>query len=300
MEQQAFEAAARARILVVDDEPMNLEIIGEYLEDSRYELQFAADGSAAWDRLDGAPESFDLLLLDRMMPVMSGMELLVKLRADGRFRHLPVVLQTASAAKEQVAEGLRQGAYYYLTKPYERDVLLAIVDAALEQSRAHRSFVHERLDYATLSQAEFRFRTLEEARRLAAFLARLTPRPDQAILGLSELMINAVEHGIVDISYAEKSAFNEAGTWRAEVERRLALPEYARRHATTRFVRHADRLEFTIADQGPGFDWTEYLEMNPRRAYDNHGRGIAMARTISFAEVAYSGNGNTVTATVRL
>ena len=291
-------ADVRARILVVDDEPMNLEIIAEHLEGSRYHLAFAGDGAEAWELLDRQPGKFDLVLLDRMMPVMSGMELLQKLKADGRFRHLPVVMQTAAAAKEQVAEGLRQGAYYYLTKPFERVVLLAIVEAALEQTRIRNSLQKDRLDYSTLSSAEFTFRTLEEARRLAGFLARLTAQPDQAVLGLCELMINAIEHGNLEITYAEKSAFNEAGTWRGEVERRLGLPEYETRMARARFRRLPGRLEFEIRDQGRGFDWQQYLEMSPERAYDSHGRGIAMARIVSFSEIKYSGDGNVVTAIV--
>jgi len=292
--------APRARILVVDDEPMNLEIIAEHLDAARYRLEFAANGAEAWDQLDRAPQDFDLVLLDRMMPVMSGMELLVKLGGDARFRHLPVIMQTAAAANEQVAEGLRQGAYYYLTKPFERVVLLAMVEAALEKSRIRLGFLGERLDYSTLTGAEFRFRTLDEAHRLAGFLARLTPQPDQAILGLCELMINAVEHGNLEISYAEKSAYNEAGNWRAEVERRLALPCYAERFATARFRRLAGRLEFEIQDQGRGFAWEEYLEMSTERAYDSHGRGIAMARIVSFDAVSFSGRGNTVTAAILL
>jgi CheY-like chemotaxis protein len=291
-------AEVRARILVVDDEPMNLEIIAEHLEGIRYDLEFAGDGAEAWELLDRQPGKFDLVLLDRMMPVMSGMELLQKLKADGRFRHLPVVMQTAAAAKEQVAEGLRQGAYYYLTKPFERVVLLAIVEAALEQTRIRNSLQKDRLDYSTLSSAEFTFRTLEEARRLAGFLARLTAQPDQAVLGLCELMINAIEHGNLEISYAEKSAFNEAGTWRGEVERRLGLPRFAGRQATAKFRRLPGRLEFEIRDEGPGFDWHQYLEMSPERAYDSHGRGIAMARIVSFSEVNYSDAGNVVTAVV--
>ena len=293
------DGAHRPRILVVDDEPMNLEIIAEHLEETNYTLEFAANGAQAWAHLDADPAGFDLVLLDRMMPVMSGMELLAKLNGDQRFRHMPVVMQTAAAAKEQVAEGLRQGAYYYLTKPFERVVLLAIVEAALEQGRIRNSFLNERLDYATLCNAEFRFRTLEEANRLAGFMARLTPVPEQSILGLCELMINAVEHGNLEISYAEKSAFNEAGTWRAEVERRLALPQYKGRYATAKFRRTSDCLEFEIQDQGHGFDWHQYLEMSPDRAYDSHGRGIAMARIVSFGDVVYSGNGNTVTASIR-
>ena len=291
---------SQARILVVDDEPMNLEIIAEHLDESGYQMQFAANGAEAWALLDQDPARFDLVLLDRMMPVMSGMELLAKLNGDKRFRHLPVIMQTAAAAKDQVAEGLRQGAYYYLTKPFERVVLLAIVEAALEQSRIRVGFLKERLDYATLTSAEFRFRTLDEANRLAGFLARLTPQPDQTILGLCELMINAVEHGNLGITYAEKSAFNEAGTWRSEVERRLTLAQYNGRYATARFQRFDDRMEFEISDEGTGFDWEEYLDMSPDRAYDSHGRGIAMARIVSFADVQYAGRGNVVTATVKL
>jgi DNA-binding response OmpR family regulator len=207
-------------------------------------------------------------------------------------------MQTAAAAKEQVAEGLRQGAYYYLTKPFERVVLLAIVEAALEQTRIRNSLQKDRLDYSTLTSAEFTFRTLEEARRLAGFLARLTAQPDQTVLGLCELMINAIEHGNLEITYAEKSAFNEAGTWRGEVERRLHLPQYEKRLATAQFRRLPGRLEFEIRDQGRGFDWHQYLEMSPERAYDSHGRGIAMARIVSFSEVNYSGEGNVVTALV--
>ncbi len=68
-------------------------------------------------------------------------------------------------------------------------------------------------------------------------------------------MINAVEHGNLEITYAEKSAFNEAGNWRDEVERRSRLPQYEKRLATAQFRRLPGRLEFEIRDQGRGFDW---------------------------------------------
>jgi len=287
-----------ARILLVDDEPLNLEILAEHLEAPRYQTVQAENGLSAWQLLDADPSGFDLVLLDRMMPVMNGMELLAKLKADGRFASLPIVMQTAAAAKDQVAEGLRQGAYYYLTKPFDRDVLLAIVDSALEQGRVRRSFLNERLDYATLVNAEFKVRTLSDAQRLAGFLARLTPQPERTILGLSELLINAVEHGNLGISYHEKSVLNEKGIWREEIERLLALPENAERSVTARMQRTAGGISFTIIDQGAGFDWHRYLEMSPERAFDSHGRGIAMSRLVSFSALEYSGCGNTVTATV--
>jgi DNA-binding response OmpR family regulator len=289
-----------ARILLVDDEPLNLEILAEHLDSPEYRTVQAGNGLEAWNVLDADPNGFDAVLLDRMMPVMNGMELLAKLKADGRFKGLPVVMQTAAAAKDQVAEGLRQGAYYYLTKPFERDVLLAIVESALEHRRNRMSLVDEAFDPLSITAGEFRFRTLGEARKLAGFLARLCPQPEQTVLGLSELMINAVEHGNLGISYREKSLLNEKGTWRDEVERRLALPEYAGRQALVRLQRESGAVVFTIIDQGTGFDWAGYLEMSPERAFDSHGRGIAMSRMLSFASVTYSGCGNTVTAIVAL
>ncbi|MBL8384920.1 MAG: response regulator [Burkholderiales bacterium] len=287
-----------ARILLVDDEPINLEILAEHLEPPRFTTVSAANGREAWEILDADPDGFDAVLLDRMMPVMDGVELLGMLRGDERFAALPVIMQTAAAAKDQVAEGLRQGAYYYLTKPFERDVLLAILDAALEHRRHRLALVDERFDPALFVEGEFHFRTLGEARRLASLLARLCPRPEQSVLGLNELMVNAVEHGNLGISYREKSALNTAGTWRAEVERRLSLPENATKHARIRARRAEGGVVFTIIDEGEGFDWQSYLEISPERAFDNHGRGIAMSRMLSFTRVEYSGNGNTVTATV--
>lgn len=66
-----------------------------------------------------------------------------------------------------------------------------------------------------------------------------------------------------------------------------------------RAERLADRVSFTITDQGEGFDWRRFLNFDPERAFDPNGRGIAMARMMSFAEVEYQGKGNVVVATVR-
>jgi hypothetical protein len=64
--------------------------------------------------------------------------------------------------------------------------------------------------------------------------------------------------------------------------------------------RSADEVRFTIRDEGKGFDWKKYLEVQPQRAFDNHGRGIAIARAMSFCSVEYRGSGNEVVAVVRL
>jgi hypothetical protein len=66
------------------------------------------------------------------------------------------------------------------------------------------------------------------------------------------------------------------------------------------FERQTDLLVFTIRDQGQGFDWSRFLDFDPERVFDPNGRGIAMARSISFDSLEYQGNGNIVVVTVKL
>jgi len=112
-------------------------------------------------------------------------------------------------------------------------------------------------------------------------------------------MVNAVEHGNLGITYEEKSALLEAGGWLAEVERRLTLPEHRGKRVDVRVLRCDDELRFTICDRGNGFEWSRYLDIDPRRAFDRHGRGILMARHVSFSSIEFRGTGSEVVASVR-
>ena len=295
----------QTRILAVDDEPLNLAIIEEYLcEEQNYTLDTAQDGECAWTALESARPAYDLVILDRMMPVLDGMALLNRMKADARFADVPVIMQTAAAAPEQVREGLAAGAYYYLTKPYEPETLCAVVRAAIGDRHALRSARSraESLEKAfqQLSVVEFRFRTLEEASELAQLLADFCPNPQGVLFGLTELMINAVEHGNLGITYREKTLLLMENDWQAEVNRRLELPQFRNRVARVRFERLADRMCFTIADEGNGFDWQRYLDFDPSRIFDPNGRGIAMAHRSSFCNIEYQGSGSTVVACVTL
>lgn len=284
------------RILVVDDEPLNLEIIAEHLEDAGYEMQLFDSAPKAWEHLRQPDvQPYDLILLDRMMPGMDGLQLLRGIKADPRFRQTPVVMQTAASTPEQVREGVAAGAYYYLSKPYSGRQLRAIVQSALGRQPIPLDSVE-----AAGSDAVFEFSALQEARELAARLAMRCPQPELVAMGLSELFINAIEHGNLGITYAEKTALRLANHWEAEVERRLGLPEYAECKARVEVKQVPDSLEFIVSDCGQGFDWQNYLAIAPERAYDPNGRGIAVARQLSFSRLEYQGCGNVVVATVLL
>lgn len=292
------------RVLIVDDEPFNVEILLEYLEDSGYELDTAEDGQEAWEKLEAAPDYFDVVILDRMMPRMNGMEVLARLKAHPVMQSIPVILQTALAAEDEILEGMQAGAWYYLTKPFDEELLRSVLGTAIEDRMRYRRMQAESSaagrSFDMMSEGRFRFRTLEAARDLATVLANACPEPARAVIGLSELFINAVEHGNLGITYDEKSALREQNRWDEEVAQRLADPRYAEREVEVHFHRDSDCIRLTITDQGDGFDWQKYQEMDPERAFDTHGRGIAMSRMLSFDALEYRGCGNEVVATVAL
>jgi CheY-like chemotaxis protein len=290
------------RILAVDDEPINLEIIAEALSEESCLVDHAADGDQAWAMLGSGP-AYDLIILDRMMPRLDGLALLRRIKDDARLRGLPVIMQTAAVSPEQVREGIEAGAYYYLAKPYQPRSLVAIVRAALNELGEHRRVVHDEIGLGALGLAthgRFRFRDLDQARALGILLSRLCPDPGIAILGLTELMINAVEHGNLGISYQDKLRLRLDNSWDAEVARRLQAPEWQDRVAEVTFERAEDHVRFVIEDQGDGFDASNYLDFDPARACDPNGRGIAMARHVSCFELEFPGRGNIAVARVKL
>lgn len=289
-------------ILVVDDEPFNLEIIAEHLDGQGYELVMASSGEEAWTMLQAEPERYDTVILDRMMPGIDGIEVLRNIKRHKILKVLPVIIQTAASAPEQVADGLREGAFYYLGKPFSQTVLRAVVATAL---RDHAEYANEKQDaedkfkaFEHLEDAVFTFRSTEEARQIALLLASLCPSREAAQMGLMELMLNAIEHGNLGITYEEKTELIAAGRLRDEVASRLNLAQFAGKVASVRFRRDGARLVFNITDQGKGFDWEPYLEMSMERLMHNHGRGIAMSRSIAFTHLAYSGSGNCVEAVI--
>lgn len=292
----------KERVLVVDDEQSNLLIIEEFLEQDHIALEMHSDPLAAWASLIAPESSFSVVILDRMMPALNGMEFLLRMKHEARFADIPVIMQTAASSPDQVREGLEAGAYYYLTKPYEPEALNSIVRAAMEDRRARAQLRSRaaRLEEAQrlISTVEYRFVTLDDINSLVPVLAAMCPVPDDVAPGLSDLMVNAVEHGNLGVSYQEKSLLKWDGDWEAEIRRRLALPQFRDRFATIRLARELESIVFTITDQGNGFDWNTFLSFDPERAFDPNGRGIAMARMMSFSSLEYQGCGNVVVARV--
>ena len=294
----------KSTLLIVDDEPFNLDILQEHLEDEGYNIITAASGEQALDILLNTTSQISSILLDRMMPGIDGIEVLKKVKLEPKYKHIPVIMQTAAASDANVVEGLEAGAFYYLTKPFEPELVIAVVKSALtdyenlNNSRLASREVDELIPL--INHLTINFKSIEEAHLIVGRVSKMFPDPDQVLLGMSEMAVNAVEHGNLGITYNEKSELLKTDSWKNEIASRLKDERYSDKFATIELVKSDSEVIFTIEDQGGGFDWRSFLKIDAERAYDSHGRGIAMASMVSFDSVTYNELGNKVTCVVKV
>jgi CheY-like chemotaxis protein len=110
------------KVLIVDDSGDNVEMVSLLLKKRGFDVSSAPDGPKALEALESARP--DVILLDVMMPSMSGMEVLDRIRANPQHANIPVILVTAKTGDEDVLEGYKFGADYYITKPFTARQLL--------------------------------------------------------------------------------------------------------------------------------------------------------------------------------
>ncbi|WCL49271.1 response regulator [Leptospira sp. GIMC2001] len=195
-------------ILIIDDEELNLRIIEESLEGSGYILTKAIDGSQAWEILKKKKVEFAAIILDRLMPVMDGIEVLKLIKSDRDLREIPVVLQTALSGNKDIIDGLESGAFYYLTKPYSKKVLISITNLAVEgyfkykKAREDLKLSQNVLKY--IKNGEFYIKNFDHVLALAPVLSNAFPEPSRVLTGIMEIMHNAIEHGNLEIGYELK------------------------------------------------------------------------------------------------
>ncbi len=290
-------------ILAIDDEKPNLMMLEEYLSDDDYELvtvQSAKEGIAHLE----SGKKVHAILLDRMMPEMNGMEFMAFIKGHERFKHIPVIMQTAAASQDQIAEGITAGVFYYLTKPYKKNLLLSVLKHALKDFSVYDD-LRARMEKTNaaltrLDDCSFSFQSLDDVTNISFYVAQLYPDAEEVIMGIKELMLNAVEHGNLGITYEEKTELNNKGAWVDEVNQRLLLAENKHKFAKAVLKKMPQEIVFVLEDQGKGFDWEKYLQMSPERALHNHGRGIAMSKMMSFDSMEYIAPGNKVICTKKI
>jgi class 3 adenylate cyclase len=161
------------RILIVDDNEANRDILEARLRTQGYDIVQAADGEAAIEAVN--QHSPDLVLLDVMMPKLDGVEVCRLLKADARRPYLPIVLVTAKADSKDVVAGLDAGADEYLTKPVDQAALVARVRSMLRVKALHDQVRAQATELASWNRTledrvQAQLAELDRAQRLKGFL----------------------------------------------------------------------------------------------------------------------------------
>ncbi len=288
-------------ILVVDDDRIALMTLEVLLQSQGYTVITAISGKSACEIIEKEHKVIDAILLDRMMPEMDGFQVIEWLKKQQNLTKIPIIMQTGSDRPDQIKEGIDAGVFYYLTKPIAEEVLRSVVSSAVKESKQKKVLRSElsshRSSFKLMNRAVFQVQTISEAENISCFVANCFPDPETVLPGVAELIVNAVEHGNLSISYEDKTALLLSGGWREEVDKRAQLPENIKKRVEIDFVKEGNKYVIKISDQGSGFFWQKYMNADPSRALENHGRGIARANMI-FSKLEYNKEGNQVFATI--
>ena len=153
--------AAQGFVLVVDDIEANRDVLSRRLKRQGYEVATAENGREALERLRA--ETFDLVLLDIMMPEMNGYEVLQRLKADEALRHIPVIMISALSELDSVVRCIGMGAEDYLPKPFNPTLLKARIGACLEKKRLRDCERHLFAELEVRNSELARWREAQEA-----------------------------------------------------------------------------------------------------------------------------------------
>jgi CheY-like chemotaxis protein/anti-sigma regulatory factor (Ser/Thr protein kinase) len=285
-------------ILVAEDDEAVLQYVTRFVTIEGHRVIECFDGQQAWEKF----VSFhpDLVLTDLNMPGKNGLDLLAQIRHSGSL--CPVVIMTGHGTEEAAVQAIRLGANDYLNKPVRANEIRHVLRKCLGQVSSLRSerelilsLVHHsiRLSLPNILQL-----VPSASNYLVTQCTGLIHADDMPglRLGLHELLINAIEHGNLGISYEEKSLALQDGvdSLRALYEQRLQDPRIRARRVTVDFLFNGAVLQWIISDEGNGFDFQKtrdpFDEVNIEA---QHGRGIYLSR-LQFDDFRYEGNGNTV------
>ncbi len=183
------------KILIVDDVPKNIQILGNILKKELYQISYALNGSEALEMVN--TQSYDLILLDVMMPGMDGFEVCKILKTNSETSDIPIIFLTAKAEKENVIRGFKYGAEDYVTKPFSADELLARVKTHLslknkqEQLKSMNTILEEKVEKRTKQLQEANKQLIALAKAKSDFLSIISHElrtPLNGLLGLIELL----------------------------------------------------------------------------------------------------------------
>lgn len=288
-------------ILIVDDEEVIRNVLAQRLRMlPDIEVRLAGDGEEALERLREAPA--DIVFSDIKMPRRDGLSLLRQVKNE--WPNTAVLMMSGHADMGDTIEALRNGAVDFLQKPFDLSKAVNAVERVLRIRRVEYTdkialdFLEEearvfvlpnRLDICPTIASEVTRTIAERGVADASFLESIR-------LALAEMLINAIEHGNLGVSFEEKGEMIEQGVDYQEFLRARSEEEmYRDRRVRLDYFLDAEHVRFDVEDEGNGFDHASQPDpTDPENLLTPHGRGILITR-LYMDELTYNEAGNKVT-----
>ncbi len=286
-------------VLLVEDDRASAFVLSDMIEGMGFSVTTAGNGAEAYALLRETPNAFDIVVTDRMMPVMDGLALTRRIKREADLRLIPVVLLTGAGDPEDISAGIEAGAFHYATKPPQQSVLHSVLDSAVRevsrQRQLRREIAGHQSGFRNIEAMRLRLSKPAEVDAVCSLMASLSEHPETLIQGIYELVQNAVEHGVLRFGLEAKQKLLQQGRWQAELAARAKNPAYPGVVEAT-IGRQGEALIVKIKDSGTGFRWRSFMGDDPARSGLLCGHGISRARSAIFAKLTYNEVGNEVTA----
>ncbi len=285
------------KILVVDDDDTMRRLLERVLTKADFQVLTAENGRKGWEIFER--EKPFLVFSDVEMPEMDGLELLRKIKKKSP--QTIVVVMTSYGSEDRVIAVLKLGGDNYLKKPFEISEIHSLANRYKEFSE-EKDLFHQAAARVDLLNMNL---TLENNLGIASsaskfLIQQLAPflfgeDLTSIRLGLFEMLLNAIEHGNLEIDYETKTEALHKNEFLDLFEQRRKDPRFIKRRIFVDMEVTQGACRVDVRDQGNGFDWSRWIE---RRSSDSilatHGRGIMMTQ-LYFDNIVYNTSGNQVT-----
>jgi DNA-binding response OmpR family regulator len=284
------------KILIIDDEKSVRDVLKIALTDEGYALVEAPNGEEGLNLFESSEP--DIVITDVMMPGIDGIEVTKKIKT---FKDdVDVVIMSGFGTEELVINALRAGASNYIKKPIVFDELFKILDdITFKRENRKRFEISKDVVRSETKQLVINNDVAEVWGAVNQILFNVHAVTDQNTIeglsiGLYELIINAIEHGNLGITFNEKSDALQNNKYKEMLEERRALADEEGKQVYVLYTFNKDEISVQINDQGEGFDLSTLPDTNsPEILLSDHGRGILLA-TLFYDTVDFQEPGNCV------
>jgi len=289
-------------LLVVADNPDTQALILEHARAKGHSVIAATNPALGMTTFDMTQP--DIVIMDLFLPDQEGMTLVKQIRE--RRPTCPVVLLTDAGHDDSTMEGLRAGALDYVQQPIHEEAFAQVLQRAIHSLPASVDDAPgvERLEYVLVmgpdpNYVESTVTWLIQGTAMGLMEARQL----HLRAALQELVMNAVEHGCLEVRYRDKIEAMAKDQYDALIQQRQQDARFRDRRVTIRAIYEKPKqtLTYQIADEGKGFNWKSRgnLRLDACPTGDASGRGIFLTQSF-FPDLRYNERGNEVTFTVRL